>query len=89
MNEVNIDEVNTQLDEIIAKYQKPIRGKFAALMPFKKRILALKEKGATAEEITGFMTKCKLTVSKDTMQRFLHDMRPKRRNSAASKPATK
>ena len=89
MSETNIDEVKKQLNEIIAAYEKPVRGKFAALMPFKKEIFTLKERGATAAEIMAIMTKCKVTVSKDTVQRFLHDMKPKKRNRVASKAPTK
>lgn len=89
MNETNIDEVKKQLNEIIATYKKPIRGKFAVLMPFKKEILTLKARGATAVEITGIMEKCKVKVSKDTVQRFLHAMKPQKRAShSASAPPT-
>ena len=89
MSEVNIDEVKKKLNTIIAGYEKPMRGKFAALMPFKTEIFKLKAKGATAIEIRDIMDEAKVTVSKDTMQRFLHDMKPQKRNISADQPGAK
>lgn len=85
MAEINITEAKAQLREIVKKYQKPMRGKLGLLSPLKAELLELRKKGASIAEITGYLAECKITVSKDTVQRFLHAA--KHHRSKKSTPA--
>lgn len=79
MAEIDIAQAKAQLREIAKKYEKPIKGKLALLSPLKDELLTLRKKGASVAEITGHLAECKITVSKDTVQRFLRTLKPAKR----------
>ena len=85
MDQINIGEVKAQLREIAKAYQRPLHGKLALLEPYKEELLDLDTKGASTAEISTFLAQCKLTVSKDSVQRFLRIAKQKERSSRSKK----
>lgn len=88
MNEININAVKEQLHQFAQNYQRPLRGKFAVLMPLKDEVLELARKGAASGEIASVLAQYQITVSKDTVSRFLRQEGRKERNSRAKKTGT-
>ena len=87
MDEKTIAEAKEKLREIAKNYRKPLHGKLALLTPLKDELLILRKKGASIAEIAGHLAECKITVSKDTVQRFLRaakQPRPKKSKPAAA-----
>lgn len=85
MNEIDMDEVKQQLQEFTQAYQRPLRGKFAVLMPLKDEIVELDRRGAASGEISAILAQFKITVSKDTVSRFLREESRKERGSRAKR----
>jgi hypothetical protein len=71
MNQINIEEIKQQLGEFAKSYQRPLRGKTAVLSPLRDELLELDAKGATSGEIASKLAQYQITVSKDTVARFL------------------
>lgn len=88
MAEINITEAKAKLREIAKSYHRPLHGKLALLAPLKDELLALRKKGASIAEIAGHLAECKITVSKDTVQRFLRAAKHPRLKKSTSATAT-
>ena len=86
MADINIIEAKAKLREIAKNYKRPLHGKLALLAPLKDELLELRKKGASIAEIAGHLAECKITVSKDTVQRFLRAAKHPRLKK--SKPVT-
>ena len=71
MNPINIEEIITQLGEFAKSYQRPLRGKAAVLSPLRDELLQLDTKGMTSGEIAAKLAEFHVTVSKDTVGKFL------------------
>lgn len=85
MTQLNMDAVKEQLRSLAADYERPLRGKFAVLMPLRAEIIELERKGASTGEIAAMLAQCQITVSKDTVGRFLRQESKAGRNSHAKK----
>jgi IS30 family transposase len=85
MNSINVDAAKQQLRQLANAYQRPLRGKFAVLAPLRQEILELERKGASTGEIVSMLAQCQITVSKDTVGRFLRQETKKERTSRAKK----
>ena len=85
MNEININAVKEQLRQFTRAYQRPLRGKFALLMPLRDEIMELERKGAVSGEIATILAQYQITASKDTVARFLREEARKERGSRAKK----
>ena len=79
-----MDAVKEQLRSLAADYERPLRGKFAVLMPLREEIIELERKGASTGEIAAMLAQCQVAVSKDTVGRFLR-MEKKERSSPRAK----
>jgi len=84
MTQLNMDAVKKQLRSLAADYERPLRGKFAVLMPLREEIIQLERKGASTGEIAAMLAQCQVAVSKDTVGRFLR-MEKKERSSPAQR----
>jgi hypothetical protein len=84
MTQLNMDAVKEQLRSLAADYERPLRGKFALLMPLREEIIQLERKGASTGEIAALLAQCQVAVSKDTVGRFLR-MEKKERSSPRAK----
>jgi hypothetical protein len=84
MNPINIEETKKNLGDFVKSYQRPLRGKFAVLSPLCEELLALEAKGATSGEIASALAQFNITVSKDTVARFLRIEKQNERKKAAS-----
>ena len=85
MNEININAVKQQLRQFTDTYQRPLRGKLAVLMPLRDEVLELARKGAASGEIASVLAQYQVTVSKDTVGRFLRQETKKERTPRAKK----
>ncbi len=88
MNEININAVKKQLQEFTRSYQRRPRGKFAVLTPLREEILELTRRGATTAEIASILAQYQITVSKDTIGRFLREEAKRERTIRAKKPTS-
>lgn len=88
MNESNINAVKEQLHQFTQTYQRPLRGKLAVLMPLRDEVLELARKGAASGEIASILAQYQITVSKDTVSRFLRQETKKERTPRAKKNGT-
>jgi hypothetical protein len=89
MNPINIEEIKQQLGEFAKAYQRPLRGKTAILSPLRDELLTLDAKGATSGEIAVRLSQYQITVSKDTVARFLRIEKQKDRKKPAAASARK
>lgn len=89
MNPINIEEVKQQLGEFAKAYQRPLRGKTAVLSPLRDELLELDAKGATSGEIAAKLAQFQITVSKDTVARFLRIEKQNERKKPVPPPARK
>jgi hypothetical protein len=89
MNPINIEEAKQQLGEFVKAYQRPLRGKTAVLSPLRDELMALDAKGATSGEIAAVLSQFQITVSKDTVARFLRIEKRNERKKPATSPARK
>jgi hypothetical protein len=85
MNDTDVNAAKQQLRRLTDAYQRPLRGKFAELMPLRQEIIELDGKGASGGEIAALLAQCQITVSKDTVGRFLRQESKAGRNSHAKK----
>lgn len=85
MSEININAVKEQLRQFTQSYQRPLRGKFAVLSPLREELLALVKKGASSADISAILAQYQITVSKDTVARFLREEARKERGGRARK----
>jgi len=85
MNEININAVKAQLHQFTQTYQRPLRGKLAVLAPLRDEIIELSRKGAASGEIASILAQYQVTVSKDTVARFLREETRKERTHRAKK----
>jgi hypothetical protein len=85
MNQIDMNAVKQQLREFTQGYRRPLRGKFAVLMPLRDEIMELERKGAASGEIASILAQYQVTVSKDTVARFLREEARKERGSRAKK----
>ena len=83
MNPSNLEAAKQQLGEFVKAYQRPLRGKFALLYPLKDELMALDAKGATSGEIASVLAQFQITVSKDTVARFLRLEKQRERKKPA------
>lgn len=77
-----------QLRLLVKNYARPVRGKLALLAPLREELLELDRKGATTGEIAGLLAQCQITVSKDSIARFLRMESAKRPKKNAAPPPT-
>jgi hypothetical protein len=89
MNPINIEETKQQLGEFAKSYQRPLRGKTAILSPLRDELLELDAKGATSGEIASALSQFQITVSKDTVARFLRIEKQNERKKPVTPPAHK
>lgn len=73
---------------LVKNYARPVRGKLALLAPLREELLELDRKGATTGEIAGLLAQCQITVSKDSVARFLRTEAAKRPKKNAAPPPT-
>jgi IS30 family transposase len=85
MNQIDMSAVKQQLREFTQGYQRPLRGKLAVLMPLRDEVLELARKGAASGEIASVLAQYQITVSKDTVSRFLRQETKKERTPRAKK----
>jgi IS30 family transposase len=85
MSDTEMNAAKQQLRRLTDAYQRPLRGKFAVLMPLRQEIIELDRKGASGGEIAALLAQCQITVSKDTVGRFLRQESKAERNSHAKK----
>jgi hypothetical protein len=85
MNQIEISAVKEQLRQFTQSYRRPLRGKFAVLMPLRDEIMELERKGAASGEIASILAQYQIAVSKDTVARFLREEARKERGSRAKK----
>jgi len=84
MNDTDVNAAKQQLRRLTDAYRRPLRGKFAELMPLRQEIIELDGKGASGGEIAAMLAQCQVAVSKDTVGRFLR-MEKKERSSTRPK----
>jgi len=89
MTPINIEEIKQQLGEFAKSYQRPLRGKTAVLSPLRDELLTLDAKGATSGEIAATLSQYQITVSKDTVARFLRIEKQNDRKKPVPSPARK
>jgi hypothetical protein len=89
MTPINIEEIKQQLGEFAKSYQRPLRGKTAVLSPLRDELLTLDAKGATSGEIAAALSQFQITVSKDTVARFLRIEKQNDRKKTVPPPARK
>ena len=89
MNPINIEETKSRLGEFAKSYQRPLRGKTAILSPLRDELLELDAKGATSGEIASALSQFQITVSKDTVARFLRIEKQNDRKKIVPPPARK
>ncbi len=89
MNPINIEEIKQRLGEFAKAYQRPLRGKTAVLSPLRDELLELDAKGATSGEIASKLAQYQITVSKDTVARFLRIEKQNERKKPVTPPARK
>jgi len=85
MNQIDMSAVKQQLREFTQSYRRPLRGKFAVLAPLREEIIELSQKGAASGEIASVLAQYQITVSKDTVARFLREETRKERSGRAKK----
>jgi hypothetical protein len=86
MSVINVEEVKKLLREFARTYRRPLHGKMLVLEPFKDDLLKLDAKNIPTADIAAFLSqKCGITVSKDTVQRFLRTVKKIDRSSRATK----
>jgi len=88
MSDTDMNAAKQQLRSLTDAYQRPLRGKFAVLMPLRQEIIELDRKGASGGEIAAMLAQCQVTVSKDTVGRFLRQESKAGRNGHAKKTGT-
>lgn len=87
MNQISVEETKSRLGEFVKAYQRPLRGKFAVLYPLRDELMELDTKGATSGEIASALGQFNITVSKDTVARFLRiEKQNERKKSAPASP---
>jgi len=89
MNPINIEEIKQQLGEFAKAYQRPLHGKFAILSPLRDELLELDAKGASSADIAAILSQYQITVSKDTVARFLRIEKQNERKKPVTPPARK
>jgi hypothetical protein len=89
MNQINIEEIKQQLGEFAKSYQRPLRGKAAVLSPLRDELLDLDAKGMTSGEIAAKLAEYHVTVSKDTVGKFLRIEKQNERKKPVTPPARK
>ena len=87
MSRNNVSAVKEQLRSLVKSYSRPLRGKLALLAALREEIIELDKKGATSAEIAALLAQCQITLSKDTVARFLRTEAAKERRPRAKKPA--
>jgi hypothetical protein len=80
-----MDAVKEQFSSLVDSYERPLRGKFAVLVPLRDGIIKLENKGASTGEIVSMLAQCQVTVSKDTVGRFLRVEKKERSSPRAKK----
>ena len=88
MSQISIEAAKQQLGQIAKSYQRPLRGKFAVLAPLREEIMELNRRGAASAEIASILAQYQVTVSKDTVGRFLREEAKKERTNRAKKPGS-
>ena len=71
MSQNNVSAAKEQLRSLVTSYSRPLRGKLALLAALREEIIELDKKGATSAEIAALLAQCQITLSKDTVARFL------------------
>ena len=89
MNPINIEDTKQKLGEFVKSYQRPLHGKFAILSPLRDELIELDAKGASSAEIAAILAQYQVTVSKDTVARFLRIEKQNERKKPATPPARK
>ena len=89
MNPINIEDTKQQLREFVKSYQRPLHGKFAILSPLRDELIELDAKGAKSADIAAILAQFQITVSKDTVARFLRIEKQNERKKPATPPARK
>jgi IS30 family transposase len=87
MSQNNVNAAKEQLRSLVTSYSRPLRGKLALLAALREEIIELDKKGATSAEIAALLAQCQITLSKDTVARFLRTEAAKERRPRAKKPA--
>jgi len=87
MSQNNVSAAKEQLRSLVKSYSRPLRGKLALLAALREEIIELDKKGATSAEIAALLAQCQITLSKDTVARFLRTEAAKERRPRAKKPA--
>lgn len=85
MNQINLDAAKQQFRQLARTYERPLRGKLALLAPLRDELIELDRKGATGAEIAAMLAQLQITVSKDTVCRFLRTEAAKERTTRARK----
>ncbi len=86
MKPTNIESAKQQLQSIVASFERPARGKLALLLPLREEILELDKRGAVSADIAAILAQCQITVSKDTVARFLRTEKQKDRKPRTRQP---
>jgi len=89
MNPINIEDTKQQLGEFVKSYQRPLHGKFAILSPLRDELIELDAKGAKSADIAAILAQFQITVSKDTVARFLRIEKQNERKKPTTPPARK
>ena len=89
MNPINIEETKQKLGEFVKSYQRPLHGKFAILSPLRDELIELDAKGASSADIAAILAQYQITVSKDTVARFLRIEKQNERKKPVTPPARK
>ena len=89
MNPINIEDTKQKLGEFVKSYQRPLHGKFAILSPLRDELIELDAKGASSADIAAILSQYQITVSKDTVARFLRIEKQNERKKPATPPARK
>lgn len=89
MNPINIEDTKQKLGEFVKSYQRPLRGKFAILSQLRDELIELDAKGASSADIAAILAQYQITVSKDTVARFLRIEKRNERKKRATSPARK
>jgi hypothetical protein len=89
MNPINIEDTKQKLGEFVKSYQRPLHGKFAILSPLRDELIELDAKGASSADIAAILAQYQITVSKDTVARFLRIEKQNERKKPVTPPARK
>ena len=87
MNQINIEAARQQFRQLARAYERPLRGKLALLAPLRDELLELERKGATGAEIAAMLAQLQITVTKDTVGRFLRTEAAKERSTTRARKA--